>query len=168
MSAELFSPIDQRRAHEYVAEQIRRQISLHLLAPEQSLPSERDLARLLGVGRATVQQAIGLLEAERLVVTRRGRGGGVFVADRPTDELGMDYLLARLRRDRERIRSALDFRAIVEPRVAAEVAAARDPALLDEARTAIDRGGRASSDAEFMGADTEFHLVLARATGNEF
>jgi len=37
-----FDPIQQLRAHEYVAEQIRRHIALRLVAPGESLPSEND------------------------------------------------------------------------------------------------------------------------------
>ena len=70
-----FEPIQQLRAHEYVAEQIRRHIALRLIRPGESLPSERELATLFGVGRPTIQQAMGLLEADHLVEARRGRRG---------------------------------------------------------------------------------------------
>jgi GntR family transcriptional regulator, transcriptional repressor for pyruvate dehydrogenase complex len=163
-----FVPIDQQRAHEYVAEQIRRQIGLGLLAPRQALPNERELASSFGVGRATVQQAVRLLEAERLVETRRGRHGGTFVTQHSDDGLAMDYLLARLRRERARVVSALDFRKVVEPEVAALAAAVSDRELIVEAREAASRAERAESDSDFMGADTEFHLALANATENEF
>jgi DNA-binding FadR family transcriptional regulator len=71
-----FERITQRKTHEYVAEQIRRQITLRLLPPGRAIPPERQLARMFGVGRATVQQAIDLLEADRIVERRRGRSGG--------------------------------------------------------------------------------------------
>ena len=72
--------VQQLRAHEYVAEQIRRHIGLRLIQPGEALPSERELASLFGVGRPTIQHALRLLEAGRLVEARRGRltGGGVF------------------------------------------------------------------------------------------
>ena len=72
----IFDAIEQQRAHEYVAEQIRRQIGLGIIAPGEALPPERELARLFGVGRVTIQLAIGTLEADRLITTRRGRSGG--------------------------------------------------------------------------------------------
>src|SRR5256885_10996226 len=46
-----FERIQQLRAHEYVAEQIRRHISLRLIKPGESLPAERELASMFGVGR---------------------------------------------------------------------------------------------------------------------
>src|SRR2546423_10849648 len=86
-----FEPIQQLRAHEYVAEQIRRHIALRLIEPGESLPSERELTAMFGVGRPTIQHALRLLEAERLVEARRGRSGGTLVSrplegDIATDE----------------------------------------------------------------------------------
>lgn len=166
-SAATFQPIDQPRAHEYVAEQIRRQIALGLLAPEAALPTERELATLFGVGRATVQQAIRLLESERLVETRRGRHGGSSVIRRSDDRLGMDYLLARLRREDGRIAAAVELREVLEPRVTGMAVLLGSAEMLEDARRTAARGAAAESDAEFMGADTEFHLCIARATRNE-
>ena len=166
-SAATFHRIDQTRAHEYVAEQIRRQIALGLLPPESTLPTERELAPLFGVGRATVQQAIRLLEAERLIETRRGRHGGSSVIRRSDDRLAMDYLLARLRREDGRIAAAVELREVLEPRVAGMAVLSGSAELLEDARKTAARGAAAETDAEFMGADTEFHLCVARATGNE-
>src|SRR4051812_14792974 len=88
--AATLEPIAQLRAHEYVAEQLRRQIGLRMVLPDDGLPSERELSGLFGVGRATVQAAIRLLEAERLVETRRGRNGGTFVLAHDEDDLAQD------------------------------------------------------------------------------
>ena len=74
-----FERIDPPRAHEIVAEQIRRHVGLRLIGRGDALPPERELARTFGVGRATVQQALRELEADGLVVSRRGRHGGTFV-----------------------------------------------------------------------------------------
>lgn len=161
-----FQRIDQPRAHEYVAEQIRRQIALGLLPPGSTLPTERELALLFGVGRATVQQAIRLLDSERLVETRRGRHGGSSVIRKSNDRLAMDYLLARLRREDSRIAAAVELRGVLEPHITG-IAVRRGSEMLEEARMTAARGAEAESDAEFMGADTELHLCIARATGNE-
>ncbi|MFV2088321.1 GntR family transcriptional regulator [Micromonospora sp. LOL_021] len=48
------------------------------LAPDERLPTERDLAQEFGVSRMTVRQALERLENERLVY--RVRGAGTFVA----------------------------------------------------------------------------------------
>jgi GntR family transcriptional repressor for pyruvate dehydrogenase complex len=161
-------PIAQLRAHEYVAEQLRRQIGLRMVLPGNALPSERDLSGLFGVGRATVQAAVRLLEAERLVETRRGRNGGTFVLPHNNDDLANDYLLARLRRERDRIGEALLFRRSVETLAAGLAATTRRAAELRAIRAAEEATARAETDDEFIAADTQFHLLIARAAHNTF
>ncbi|EAR25974.1 putative GntR-family transcriptional regulator [marine actinobacterium PHSC20C1] len=52
----------------------------HLRAGER-LPSENDLARTFGVAPTTVRESLLALRGRGLVVTRRGRNGGSFVAE---------------------------------------------------------------------------------------
>lgn len=162
-----FERHEQQRAHEYVAEQLRRQVVLGLIPAGQALPPERDLAVLFGVGRATVQQAIRLLVNDHMVESRRGRhGGGNFVLGPNEDRAGIDHMLARLRRRRDQIEDVLAYRRAVEPAVAALAAEARSDTDL---RTLADINAAAVSaqtDVEFMQADTEFHFALAEASGN--
>jgi DNA-binding FadR family transcriptional regulator len=162
-----FERLEQQRAHEYVAEQIRRQIVLRLIPSGQALPAERDLAARFGVGRATVQQAIRLLVNDHMVESRRGRhGGGNFVLGPDEDRAGAEEMLARLRRRRDQVEDALVYRRAVEPAVAALAAAARSAAALGTLADINAAAAAAATDAEFMQADTEFHLALAEASGS--
>lgn len=68
---------------------IKRNISTGVLPVGESLPSEAELCRAMGVSRNTVRQAIGELEDEGLVVRKRGRG--TFVADPVTNRRGVKY-----------------------------------------------------------------------------
>ena len=163
-----FAPIHQLRAHEYVAEQLRRHIALQLIPPGESLPSERDLAAMFGVGRPTVQQALALLEADRLVGTRRGRHGGTFVAAPSEDELAMHELIARVRRDRAALEETLVYRGAVEPAVARVAAATRRRGDLAAMRRAAEAMAAAAIEHEYMRYDSEFHLAVAAATRNRF
>src|SRR5213078_5188073 len=110
-----FEPIQQLRAHEYVAEQIRRHIALRLIQPGESLPSERELATMFGVGRPTIQHAMRLLEADQLVEARRGRSGGTFVTSPAEGSPVMEKLIARLLRRRSELEELLVYRRAVEP-----------------------------------------------------
>ncbi len=51
------------------------------LVPGDRLPSEQDLAAVLGVSRMTLRQALASMEARGSIVRRRGRSGGTFVAE---------------------------------------------------------------------------------------
>jgi DNA-binding FadR family transcriptional regulator len=161
-----FQRIEQQRAHEYVAEQLHRQISLRLVQPGQPLPPERALAGLFGVGRATVQRAIRLLQEEGLVDSRRGRQGGNFVVD-IGPAAGSEMLLNELRRERTQIEHALTFRLEIEPAAAALAAEAGDAdvAAIVETSTRLAPG---LPDPVFDTHDIEFHLAIARATANRF
>jgi DNA-binding FadR family transcriptional regulator len=163
---EALNQVAQPRAHEYVAEQIRRVILLRLVAPGRRLPYEQELASALGVSRTTVTQALRALEQEGLVEVRRGRGGGVFTQVVSTD--GEDPEVARELRDtREEILAAAEARAMVEPAVA-ELAAVRMSDEVLERLEALNDEMRASGadDHRFMGADTAFHMAVAAAAGN--
>src|SRR5277367_4751564 len=82
----LLTPITLRTAGERIAERIVTAIALGEFVPEQRLPTERELATMLEVSRTTVREALQRLQASGYVRTRRGRGGGTFIAaDRGPD-----------------------------------------------------------------------------------
>ncbi|HKC82761.1 MAG TPA: GntR family transcriptional regulator, partial [bacterium] len=124
-SAVRFERIQPLRAHEYVAEQIRRHISLRLIQPGEALPAERELAAMFGVGRPTIQNALRLLEAAGLVESRRGRTGGTFVSQRDGDSLAADEMILRVMRHRKDLEDLLQYRSLIEPPVARAAATAR-------------------------------------------
>jgi GntR family transcriptional regulator, transcriptional repressor for pyruvate dehydrogenase complex len=163
-----FEPIQQLRAHEYVAEQIRRHIALRLIGPGESLPPERELAATFGVGRPTIQHALRLLEADRLVEARRGRRGGTFVSEPAEDAGAMDELLSRILRQRKELEEVLVYRRVIEPKVAWEAASTRRRADLKAIMGAIESMACARTDPDYMRYDTALHLAIAHATRNRF
>jgi DNA-binding FadR family transcriptional regulator len=163
-----FRRIEQLRSHEYVAEQIRRHIMLRLVPAGQALPPERELAKLFGVGRATIQQAVNLLEKDKLIQSRRGRGGGNFIVGPTGGDGGSRRLLAKLRRDRDLILEVLSFRLELEPAVTERAAVARTSRDVIRIIGAAARVTTAVADAQFLKADTEFHMAIGDATQNRF
>jgi DNA-binding FadR family transcriptional regulator len=133
------------------------------LAVGDRLPSERQLAARFGVSRPTVREALGVLEARGLVVTRKG--SGTFVAGREAPEDATEGPPDD---------SPVDF---METRLVLEVAVAR----LAGRRARLDREGmeqvRVSVEALERIADPElppdeldrdFHGAVARLTGNDY
>ena len=137
----LFSPIPVRNAFEVTIERLAQSVRLGVLVEGDQLPPERELAETLGVSRVTLREAIKALRDAGLVESRRGRGGGTFVAA-PRQERA---------RSREMIEQslghavddALALRKVVEPGAAA-LAASRT-------LTAADR----SSLLGYLNAATE-------------
>jgi GntR family transcriptional regulator, transcriptional repressor for pyruvate dehydrogenase complex len=163
-----FERIQQIRAHESVAEQIRRQIELRLIGPGEALPTDRELAAMFGVGRATIHHALRVLEADRLVVTRRGRKGGTFVSRPGDDAVALERLILRVRRRRDDLEQLLVYRSTLEPRVAALAATTRGRGDLAAMRSELESMASAANELDFMRSDTGFHLSVARATGNRY
>jgi GntR family transcriptional repressor for pyruvate dehydrogenase complex len=154
--------------HEYVAEQLRREIALGLFAPRSSLPPERELAAVFGVGIMTVHRAIRLLESEVLVTSRRGRGGGTFVVGDNRDDGATKQLQERVRQERKAIEEALDCRIELEPRIVARAARHRSAADLAALRQLLDDAAGAHDDVVFTKLDARFHLKLAQSAKNRF
>lgn len=73
----VFKPIRPKKISEEIVGQIKELITKGELGPGQKIPSERDLATMLGVSRPSVREAIMVLEAMGLVESRQG--GGTFV-----------------------------------------------------------------------------------------
>ena len=74
------TPIRQR--YEQIADHLVDDMRQGRLRPGERLPAERELAQRLGVGRASVREALGFLQLHDLVQTRRGAASYV-VEDLP-------------------------------------------------------------------------------------
>ena len=79
--AAVFAALDTGRRADAVVRRLADGIALGILAPDEQLPSETELADTFGVSPVTVREALTILREQGLVATRRGRGGGSFVRD---------------------------------------------------------------------------------------
>lgn len=82
-----------RRAFEDVVEQIREAIVAGRLKPGDRLPPQRELKELFQVSRATIMEALRVLEKADLITIRPGATGGAFVSHATTDTLADSFLL---------------------------------------------------------------------------
>ena len=78
--SEALRPMVKSRLYEQVLERLRAYVGEAGLKAGDRLPAERDLAASLGVSRASVKQAIVVLEVQGLVEARHG-GGTYLVRD---------------------------------------------------------------------------------------
>ena len=70
----MFTSVKTAQACDQIVQQIEQMISAGSLNSGERLPSERALAKQLGVSRTTLRRAMQLLESRGLVETRSGRG----------------------------------------------------------------------------------------------
>lgn len=155
-------PVVQRlTALDTVRARILLAVEIGALVPGARLGSPEDVAAGLEVAPITARRALESLVDDGVLVRRRGRGGGTFVADEPTrvDEPGV----AAYRADTETIRGLVDRRLLMEAGVSALAAVARTDADLDRMGAAVEAGRNATSWAAFHLADRDFHLAVADA-----
>ena len=147
---------------EHVAGRLGEAIRLGLLLDGERLPAEPLLAEQFGIATVTLREALAILRAQGLVVTRRGRGGGSFVRLTPAEP--SDPLPDRLRRlSTQDIRELGDQRGAVSG-TAARLAAERAlPDEVDGLRQQAQRLSSATSASERRRADTQFTIAVAAA-----
>lgn len=131
--------------------------------PGDKLPSEQELIEEFGVSRTVVREAISSLRAAGLVATQQGVGAFVLrpTSQRPfrIDEASLDLL--------KEVVAVLELRICLEAEAAALAAQRRDQAQLDAMRVALDHMTAAiEAGDDTVGADFDFHRVVAEATGN--
>ncbi len=155
------------KASDVLAEQLRTRIRSGELGTGQSLPTERDLVLQTRLSRASVREALRILEVEGLIETRTGRSGGSRVSRPAGRELsrhldlfiwGRDVGLEEL----NEVREALET-------VAAEGAARRrtdaDVADLTAKTLAVETAVEVVPD--YLAANLEWHLAVVRASHND-
>lgn len=151
-----------------VADAVRKRILRGELRPGDSLPPEQLLADEFGVARATVREAIRILEAEDLLRISRGARSGATIL-RPSSDAFARTMAIALQTRGATVRDIYKARAEIEPvaaRLAAEVAPAENARLLDEQIAAESAVIAARSEPEMSRLLGEFHRVLMTCSGN--
>jgi DNA-binding FadR family transcriptional regulator len=153
--------IESQRLYRQIADQLSGLIASGEFANGQRLPSERELAALLGVSRQSVREALIALEIAGKVEVRVGAGIYVAaprpVAVAPADPEGEGMGPFEL----------LRARWLIEGEIAAVAARQGRPEDLAAIRSAVEEMQRRQlRNANAETADRDFHLGIASATHN--
>ncbi|MFI9779839.1 FadR family transcriptional regulator [Streptomyces sp. NBC_01003] len=146
------------RLYEQVLDRLRSYVAEGGLRAGDRLPPERDLAARLGVSRASVKQAITVLEVQGLVEARHG--GGTYLMRDSLDAEPVERMVER----RRRLPDVLEAREALETKLA-ELAAERRTdedlaalhAALDRMVADIEQGGHG------VEGDRLFHAAVTAA-----
>lgn len=155
------------RAWRLVLEHIERDLLDGRLGPGDRLPSERELAADLGVGRSSVREALRVLEVMGLIRTATGSGpssGAIVIA---TPSGGMAALLRlQVAAQGFPLADVVQTRLVLEDAVVASLAGApaRDTVEAHGILDAMDATDLTA--AEFLALDARLHLALAESSGN--
>lgn len=157
--------IKRERLYQQVAQSIEELIDSGRLKPGDRLPSEREFASGLGVGRGVIREGIKVLEERGLVSIKPGEG--IFVA-----EIDMDVVTNQLERFLRMGSTSNDdlgeVRRILEIEIAGLAAQRAEGEDLESMRQAIEAmEGNILSPEKYIAADHAFHSALAKSTRNE-
>ncbi|WP_245770962.1 FadR/GntR family transcriptional regulator [Natronohydrobacter thiooxidans] len=152
-----------------VAEAIKSWVMANGWGPGHRLPSELDLIGRFGMAKGTIREAIRILEAQGLVKSRTGPGGGVFVHQvseaRATALLGNYFYFQHLTID-----DIYQIREALEPELAANLAGQLSEtqlAALEDVMTCYSEPARTpEEEREQHIASLRFHALLAEMSGN--
>jgi GntR family transcriptional regulator, transcriptional repressor for pyruvate dehydrogenase complex len=154
-----------QRLSDLVASQLERLIVEGRLTPGEGLPSERELAKQIGVSRASLREALSELRSRGLI--EPARNGGAVVADLTRRTL-TEPLSQMLERYPSAMWDLMEMRAELEAHsalLAAQRATAADIAALDAALE-LQIAGRSRKVATLAKRDLDFHLLIAKASHN--
>jgi GntR family transcriptional regulator, transcriptional repressor for pyruvate dehydrogenase complex len=163
----VIQPLKSVRLYEQIAEALRSRIVQGELLLGEKLPTEREIATRYGVSRNVVREAVRALAKDGLVDVRQG--SGTYVADGTSRAFGNSMELALAVSDAPRkFFRLIEVRQMLEPSVAAlaaERATPEDVVMLRKEVAIMDGAGE---DVEaFIAADQRFHMIIAKATGND-
>ena len=151
---------------QHVVETLSQRIAAGTLQPGGKLPSETELMAQTGVSRTVIREAISRMQAGGMVETRRGIGTFVLKA---RDDTGFRLDPAAITTTQD-VLLVLELRISVETETAGLAALRRTPAQLTQIREqlAAFSASLARTDDAAITPDFEFHLSIARATGNRY
>jgi GntR family transcriptional repressor for pyruvate dehydrogenase complex len=159
-----WEPIQRSNLSEEIADRLIKQILEGRYDFGARLPPERDIARLLGVGRPSVREAIRILSVLGLIEVRPGEG--TFVVDKHAAFVAKAFSWTALL-DPRTIQDVVETRTAIESELAGLTASRAGEETLSALAGFVDEMRASSGDVErFSAADLNFHLTIAEAAGN--
>lgn len=149
-------PISRKNAAEAVFEDLRSAISSGQLTVGTRLPSETQLAERYGVSRPIIREALRSLQTLGLTQTRTGSGTYVMTTT-PSPELKYGAYSAR---------DLIEARPFIEVPAAGWAALRRTERQLETLLELCDKMEREEEPHPWVLLDSQFHGVIADASGN--
>lgn len=162
----IFNKIKLQKLTEEIADQLRDLITQGKLPPGEQLPPERTLAEMLGVGRSSLREAMNILQTQGFVESKKRRG--IFVCSLGSSILS-DPLHQVLEDDKNKLLQLYEIRKDIEIATAVKAAQARTRMDVEKLKATLDQMKMDAEQTHLdLDKDMEFHLIIARSTGNFF
>ena len=125
------------------------------------LPTERNLAETVGVGRRAVRSALEALEAEGLIWRKQGKGTFAGQPPHPTQILAAEIV------GETNVMEIMEARLCIEPALAAMCAKHALPSDIERMRNLARRTMAVSDPDSIELWDGALHRLIARTAGNK-
>lgn len=164
----MLKPVEKQRVAEEIVEQLRSLILTGQYRVGDKLPPERELAKKLGVNRASLREALKKLEHLGLVRIRQGDGTRVQnFMETAGIELVRHLVPLAGSIDPAIIRDVLEFRQVIGREVARLAAERRTTNDLAVLREIAERAADPQVElGRMFGIDFDFYVALTAATQN--
>ncbi|WP_255471570.1 FadR/GntR family transcriptional regulator [Poseidonocella sp. HB161398] len=154
---------------EQVARKIKDWVVEQRMRPGDRLPTEAEMIADFAMSKGTIREAMRILEAQGLVKSRTGPGGGTFVHAVSTERARA--LLSNYFYFRDlTIADVYQMRRTLEPELVGALAGRLPPEVLDALEAVTDRYARPAQTLEEERdqhvASLEFHALLAAQADN--
>jgi GntR family transcriptional regulator, transcriptional repressor for pyruvate dehydrogenase complex len=160
-----FKKVRPRKVSAIAAEQIVDAIQRGDYPVSSKLPSEFELAELMGVSRPSIREALSALQAMSIIESRPGSGNYILRKPSSSDETATVHLIE----SETGCLEVMEARGVLEPPIAALVATKASGEVVTRLRASIEdmRDNAAKDDFDaYFDADKQFHIALADAVGN--
>ncbi len=163
-SDENFEEIERTSLQKQIVQQIELLIDDGKLKHGDRLPPERKLAEIFKVSRHSVREAIRTLEEKTILKSKPGSGTFVTLEDKSRV---LEYIAGVIGKEKKEQQEVFQFRKLLEPEIAGLAAQHATKEDMDRLAEILENQKNSGKDFEAVKKyDQEFHLYLAKATGN--
>jgi GntR family transcriptional repressor for pyruvate dehydrogenase complex len=168
--------VKRKRIYEDIAEQLEEAILTGELNPGEKLPSEKELAKMFGVSKASIRQALTVLEIKGIIERKQGVATYRTVDNQPpvnSNESDNDNFMVTdvvqivLNVPKGLLSEPLESRRIIEPNLAKLAAKRADEEDLAEIERVLQIQAEAIEEGRYStDEDSQFHFAVAKAAKN--
>lgn len=160
----MLKPIKQSKLSDEIVEQIQNSIKNRELQPNDVLPSEREMAKMLNVSRPPLREALNKLEAQGFIEIHRGRR----VTVKSIGEAMLPGMLAKgMADDVDLSMQLLEIRKVLETWAASQACRFATDEEIGELQDICAEMYDGFQKPDFgLSSDAKFHMAIYNATHN--
>ena len=165
VSANFLTPVTRTTLTADICRKLAAQLIRGHWKAGEKIPAERELCEKLGVGRASLREALKALEIMGMIETRLG--DGTYVCRR-SEFFSRPLLWAIASSSEAETRELVEARILIEVELAGLAAERATAANIDRLSQELDRmEERKANPQAFVQADVDFHLEIGNAASNQ-